>query len=199
MSSVGKKPSRRPADQAGAGRQEIWAAIRACREAIAVGPLVRTTGLHRSTITRYLNALTRAGYLEHEPAATGLPGKWALRTDAGYHAPRIRPDGTDVELGEASAQLWRGMDILKEFSYLDLVQGASITIPHETAKAYCKFLLACGYLRVIEPTNYRRGRIARYRLIRNLGPIPPQIQRVKRIYDPNTGEVFWPGDGEDGE
>ena len=44
-------------------------------------------------------------------------------------------------------------------------------------------------LRLIEPTS---GRIARYRLVRNNGPKPPQIQRVKRVYDPNSREVFMP-------
>lgn len=39
-----------------------------------------------------------------------------------------------------------------------------------------------------------RGRIrARYRFIagRNSGPRPPQVQRLKQVYDPNLDRVVW--------
>lgn len=192
----GKKTGRRPAEQRGAGRQEIWQAVKTMPEAVSVGAIVAQTGLHRSTVMRYLQALTEAGYLHYSPAPAGKPGEWRLARDAGYHAPRVRADGSEIEQGEVSAQLWRGMHMLREFCFQDLIQNAAIRIPEETAKAYCKALLACGYLRVIEPAFPRKGRFARYRLIRNHGPIPPQVQRVRAIFDPNCGTVFFPVEAE---
>ncbi len=84
------------------------------------------------------------------------------------------------------------MYILKDFSYLDLIETASVEIPVETAKSYCHMLLVTGYLCVLRKADPARAQIARYRLVRNNGPKPPQIQRVKRVYDPNSHEVFMP-------
>lgn len=126
--------------------------------------------------------------------ATGAPeaARWILSRDIGHEAPRVRKDGAAVTQGLVTEQLWRGMCMEKDFTYADLIETASIEIQVETVKAYCKMLLATGYLRVIDKANPFTGQIAKYRLIRNKGPKPPQIQRVKRVYDPNTREVFIP-------
>jgi hypothetical protein len=67
-------------------------------------------------------------------------------------------------------------------------------VTEATAKAYLKMLLACGYLRVTKKAVPKFSQ-ARYRLIRNHGPKPPMVQRVKQIFDPNTREVFRPARG----
>lgn len=54
-------------------------------------------------------------------------------------------------------------------------------------------LLNTGFLRVVQKADPVKGRIATYRLIRNDGPKPPQIQRVKQVFDPNTGKVYQRG------
>ena len=186
------KSGRKAADHAGAGREEIWAAIRAHDGAFTVPHLIAASGANDKTIRDYCKGLTAAGYLQQLPEPAGIPAKWTLERDVGVEAPRVRPDGTPVTQGATTEQLWRGMTILKEFTYLDLVESASIVIPPMTAKAYCAMLLATGYLRVLRKAQPRNGRVARYRLVRNNGPKPPQIQRVKRVYDPNSREVFMP-------
>lgn len=50
-------------------------------------------------------------------------------------------------------------------------------------------------LRVVQKASPGHGRKAIYRLIRNTGPLPPQIQRVKHVFDPNTREVHMPENG----
>lgn len=77
------------------------------------------------------------------------------------------------------------------FSAADLAAHsttADITVTENHAKVYCSRLLAAGYLRVVQkaapPT-----RAAIYRLIRNTGPKPPQLQRVQQVFDPNTGQA----------
>jgi len=187
------KSGRRPADHAMPGREAIWGAIRAQGAAsFTVASIVGACGAHQKTCRDYLKGLTAAGYIEQVSAPDELPATWRMVRDIGHEAPRVRPDGSNVTQGKATEQLWRGMFMLKEFSFRDLIETASVEIPEETAKAYCKMLLATGYLRVLTKAAPHAGRIARYRLIRNNGPKPPQIQRVKRVFDPNTLEVFMP-------
>lgn len=186
--------ARRSSDQAGSPREAIWAAIRGRQGGLSfsVADIVALTEANGKTVRDYFKALTAAGYLQEEGVVPGHAARWRLVRDIGQEAPRVRPDGSAVTQGTATEQLWRGMYMLKEFSYLDLIETASVEIPADTAKAYCKMLLATGYLRVLRKAEPTSGRIARYRLIRNNGPKPPQVQRVKRVYDPNSREVFMP-------
>lgn len=185
--------ARKPADQASSPRDLIWAAIRARQSSpFTVADLTDSTSAHPKTIRDYCKGLVAAGYLQAQPALAGQLASWILIKDSGVETPRIRPDGSAVTQGVVNEQLWRGMVIMAEFSYLDLIQTATVPIPVETAKGYCKMLLATGYLRVLVKAEPSVGRIARYRLVRNKGPKPPQIQRVKRVFDPNSREVFMP-------
>lgn len=191
-----KLTGRRPADQAAAGRQEMWQALKDCGTEITVSKIVTKTSLHRSTVLRYLDALTAAGYLRAKEVEIGHPNIWELAKDAGFHAPRVRADGSKVSQGECYDQLWRGMYMLKSFSYLDLKQHASIEISEATAKDYCKRLLAAGYLSVVRKADPHRGLVAKYRLLRNSGPMAPKVQRVQCVFDPNTGLVHYPEAGQ---
>ena len=181
---------RRPADQAFDGRQAMWLAMKKTPDQITVTELVRQTRLNRSTVTRYLKALTEAGHLEHVEAPVGHASAWKLIRDTGHHAPRVRADGSKVTNGEITGQIWTAMCGLKDFDFRDLIQNASIEIPESTAKDYCKRLLSAGYLRVLSKADPAQARIARYRLIRPSGPRAPQVQRIRQVYDPNTGDVY---------
>lgn len=181
---------RRPHDQVAPPREAIWAAIRTHSVSFTVRDLTEVCAANAKTVRDYCKALVAAGYLREQPVPEGAPARWQLVRDVGVEAPRVRPDGSTVTQGSGTEQLWRGMTMLREFSWRDLVETASIGIREETAKAYCQMLLATGYLRVLRKAEPTRGRVARYRLIRNSGPKPPQVQRVKQVYDPNTGEVF---------
>lgn len=185
------KPSgRRPADQAASGRQEMWLAIKKAPENVSVSGIAKVTKLHRSTVTRYLKALTEGGYLRANDAPLGHALSWELINDVGHHAPRVRADGTKVTQGEVYGQLWVAMCALRDFDFRDLIQNASIEIMESTSRDYCKRLLAAGYLKVLTKADPSCGRIARYRLIRSSGPKAPQVQRVRQVYDPNTGDVY---------
>ena len=193
---MARQATRRPVDQAGAPRDGIWGAIRTFGEngtSFTVADIADRARANDKTVRDYLKGLTAAGYLRSSISTSALEAaRWLLVRDIGHEAPRVRSDGTPVTQGTVTEQLWRGMYILKEFSFMDLIETASIDIPVDTAKAYCKVLLATGYLRVLRKAEPTSGRIARYRLIRNNGPRPPQVQRVKRVYDPNSREVFMP-------
>lgn len=192
MTGIGK-PGRKPADQAGGGRQAIWQAIKRMPPTFGVADIAAITGMHRKTILDYLTGLTAGGFLGHEPAPPGKAGSWTLLRDVGHHAPRVRPDGSPVTQGDVNAQLWLSMIGLKDFDCRDLIHSSPIEIAEATVRDYVKHLLAAGYLKVLVKADPSRARIARYRLIRNSGPKPPQVQRVKRVFDPNTGAV-WPAE-----
>lgn len=178
-------------DRSGPGRDAIWHAIRlTAGRPFTAGEIAAAASANDKTARDYFKGLQAAGYLSQLPAVEGLPTRWTLIKDTGHEAPRVRADGSPVSQGAATEQLWRGMYMLKDFSFLDLVETASIPISPETAKSYCRMLLATGYLRVLTKADPVKGRVARYRLLRNNGPKPPQIQRVKQVYDPNTQEVF---------
>ena len=189
MSMARKTAGRRPASEPTIGRQEIWTAIRAFGpgRAFTLVELVDASHANRKTAQDYLRCLGPGGIVE-----TREGGSYALITDAGYHAPRLNRSGQPVTQGAGTENMWRSMRMLTQFSWQDIAAHSttpSVTVSSDSAKTYCGMLLKCGYLRVI-PKADTRGRLAIYRLVRNSGPLPPMIQRVKRVYDPNTRAVY---------
>ena len=173
----------------------MWQAIRGATGTFTVSDIATAIGAPQKSVRDYLGCLAAGGYVDHTPAEVrGQSGTFKLLRDTGHHAPRLRPDGRPVQQGKASEQLWRSMCILKQFTYRDLMETATVPIPEGTAKAYCRTLLATGYLRVLRKAEPGRGQIALYALVRQSGPKSPQVQRVKRVFDPNTGDVYMPGD-----
>ncbi|WP_423828505.1 hypothetical protein, partial [Staphylococcus aureus] len=69
-------------------------------------------------------------------------------------------------------------------------------VRHREAQYYIGYLYRAGYLH--RTVAGGPGRPARYRLIpsRYTGPLPPQIQRIRQVWDANKQEVVWrPEDG----
>ena len=192
---------RRAVDKMAAGgianpRQAVWDAIRQMAGddlsgTLVLAQIVDKTGVQRKTTKDYLLALTAAGYL----AATG-DDVWKLARDGGAHAPRVRRDGSAVTQGAGTVNIWRSMRMLAKFTALDLAAHSTtetVSVTENTAQSYCTMLLATGYLRVVQKANPAAGKKAIYRLIRNDGPKPPMIQRVKQVFDPNTGKTYQKG------
>lgn len=192
---------RRAVDKMAAGgianpRQAVWDTIRQMAGEDLSGTfdlaqIVAKTGLLRKTVKDYLLSLTAAGYL----TSVG-EDVWKLTKDGGAHAPRVRRDGAAVTQGAGTMNLWRSMRMLRSFSAMDLAVHSTtdtVTVTENTAQSYCTMLLATGYLRVVTKANPALGQKATYRLIRNDGPMPPMIQRVKQVFDPNTGKVYRKG------
>lgn len=184
-----RKAGRRPAHAPTPGRQEIWEAIRKLRSGFDLDAIIAESGAHRKTVQDYMRCLLPAGIVEWREA-TGL----TLANDRGFHAPRLNRNGEPVTQGAGVENMWRSMRGLGEFSPLDIATHSTtpdVSVTLNTAKSYCSMLLKTGYL-VVKKKASAQGGLARYRLVRNSGPQPPQIQRVKRVFDPNTGEVYAP-------
>lgn len=184
-------------------REAVWAAIRELGR-FTIRDIEERTLLNISSIRTYVLGLLRAGYLERkeEPVEPGCSRYvYSLVRDCGIEAPRVRKDGTEVTLGHGREQMWRTMRILGEFSALDLAVHASTEkhpVNQRDARDYIYHLHKAGYVVCIRPgkPGFRKGTgsKARYRFIPAMytGPKAPVIQRVKQVYDPNTGEVVWP-------
>jgi hypothetical protein len=87
------------------------------------------------------------------------------------------------------------MRIVGEFKYRELAVQASTDshpVKENEAKDYVHHLNKAGYLACVRPSQ--PGRAARYRMIptRYSGPQAPMVQRIKHVFDPNTGKVVWP-------
>lgn len=182
-----------PANVAVDVRQQVWQALKSADgEWRDIAQLSDQIGVNRKTARDYLACL-EAGEFVERTFEDGVCIGARLTKDGGHHAPRLRPDGSVVTQGAGVNNLWRSMRMLKTFNAKDLALHSStptVTVSLETAKSYCSMLCATGFLRVIQRANPVREQLATYRLVRNNGPRPPMIQRVKQVYDPNNRQIY---------
>lgn len=175
-------------------RDLAWDVMRELRT-FTVDDLCKRTGVKRGSVNDYVRALVKAGIVVRSgerPAPQGNAGSFP-RTEYAVvgvaiplEAPRVRKDGTLLPV-PGRQRMWRAMGILKEFSVRDLASTASLPeagISHLEAEYYCKWLARGGYLRASGAGRYMAVPTMRR------GPRAPQIQRIRRLLDPNTGEIM---------
>lgn len=174
------------------GRDEIWVSIRTLKT-FTVNELARHSGGDRKTVRDYLACLHKGEVLSKDGTS------FTLLRDMGVHAPRYNRQGKPVTQGRGVENMWRSMRLLEQFTSRDIAVHSNtpdVQVSEETAKSYCTMLMRCGYLRVVQKARPSVGQLAIYRLIRNTGPLPPQVQRIKQVFDPNTGDSHGPGGAE---
>jgi hypothetical protein len=178
-------------------RQAIWEALRAADAPMTRAQIHETTKVPPTTIGNYLQGLAEAG-LVMKADGPGVHPVWSLSgTDTGYHAPRVRRDGSRVVTGDGCGNMWRTMRAMGEFSPRELASHSTtdtVGVSETHAKVYCSKLLAAGFLRVLRKARPGQQQ-AIYRLVRNTGPRPPVVQRVQRVFDPNNGKFHDLGGG----
>lgn len=179
-------------------KQAIWDAIRKLRT-FTIRQVREETLLTLDYVREYCQGLAKAGYIAEteESKATdrsmiGIPATWELIQDIGTDAPRVRKDGSLVTQGQGRENMWSAMRILQTLTPRELAVAASMPncrVMESTAADYAKHLCKAGYLRKAN---------GRYRFIPSAytGPKAPQIQRTKRVWDPNEQKVRWRSDEE---
>lgn len=188
--------ARKPVDQLAAapkaqGQDGVWAEIRRLGT-FTLSEVIAATDINKKTVLDYIKRLEAGGFVIPHASHDDI-GRYVLRRDVGVHAPRIRADGTPVTQGGGVRNMWNSMRHLGQFTPRDLAIHSttdSVSVTEATAKSYCTMLLKAQYLRVIQKAVPGR-RQATYKFIRNTGPLPPQIQRVKQVYDPNLQQVTY--------
>lgn len=195
---AGRKPA--PLERVGAltPRERIWAAMRRMQR-WDLYTLSRRAQAADETVQTYCASLLKAGFVARDRAQTKTakgsfgPCQYRLVRDVGLDAPRVRRDGSLIEIATARERMWAALKVLQTFTSRELVMVASVEgapVSEQDAKSYLKHLSRAGYLSV----RRRPGRLSHYRLHRAMdtGPKPPIVQRVKRIYDPNLDRVIEP-------
>lgn len=100
-------------------------------------------------------------------------------------------EGSVVNNISPEESMWFVLRKAGVFDHRDIAMQANtnrVSVSRDEARNYCQFLLEAGYLRVERKAD-GRGRLARYRLIKDTGPKPPQAGRVKAVYDPNLHKI----------
>ncbi|UOO93607.1 hypothetical protein [Vitreoscilla stercoraria] len=147
---------------------------------------------HNSLVDgKYLRFCVNAGILTKTTKKVGQLDKrldknaeaWVICKDVGIEAPRFHKDGTLMTQSGVNEAIWRSIRILKSFNRSELASHVAHLTNEATVQAYLYSLRRAGYVAWIdEKTNS-------YRLVKNTGPKPPQVLRVKEIYDPNIDEI----------
>lgn len=90
--------------------------------------------------------------------------------------------------GTAQYHIWRSIRFLRRFTVVEL--AATVTrSTFNSVHSYVKCLRQAGYLAT--EAGKAEHRRAIYRLVRNTGPLAPELRRRDRaVYDPNIETVF---------
>lgn len=100
--------------------------------------------------------------------------------------PDWKPQGAGVPR-TADLNMWTTMRGLREFAPTDVAVHSDTPdqpVTVATATTYCRALLTAGYVTVRSKAVPGR-REARYRLVRDTGPLAPVVRRVLALCDPN--------------
>lgn len=175
-------------------RERVWKAVRQLRTFTllelqeATDPLVPWR-----TLASYADWLRKAGYITADAPqgrrSRGFDEVYYRLAQDSFQAPRVTRSGHPVTQGTATLAMWRAMIALKEFSWHDIQIAASLPglpVAPQGAKTYINALGRAGYFRPVSAS--KPGTAARFRLIRNTGPLAPAITRSKTVFDRNTGE-----------
>jgi hypothetical protein len=178
-------------------RERMWAAM---RKLGTFAPTQIEDAAHPITLESvldYVAALAKAGFVRQikaqsrEGAARFTHTQYVVERPVVAQAPRVDAEGRESRAPLGVIAMWRAMKVRRSFDAAQLAADATqgdITCTVGTAKSYLAQLKRAGYLAVERESV--PGRLARYRLIRDTGPLPPAVTRAKVVFDRNTGELM---------
>ncbi len=176
------------------GQEHYWKVMNDldCEEGFSLDEVYNQTNAPKPTIKEFFTRIIKAGFInvvrsEHDgPIIKRNYYRIAKRS---RFAPKVRKDGTICPPTKRDV-LWRTMRMNKRFTPKELVIWASLPeteIKLNDAKDYIKNLYKAGYLKTVGKTA---GNVSpTYLLVKDTGPLPPKIQRVKQVYDQNLKQV----------
>lgn len=178
MTKVNHKPST-PAEKA------IWAYL-SKNEHVTHQDLKALFDVSDWERTNYLSKLKRLGIL-HDCARRGSTRVFTVLDQKA--ASNFAASRRNTLWGA----LWTVMRISGAFTQDDLIIAASSTrkdITPEKVRKYCAMLLRAGYLAVISKAKVGSNP-ARYRLVKDTGPLPPVIRNLECLVDPNEERAVY--------
>lgn len=177
-------------------RDRMWAAMRKLGTFAPTQIEDLAHPITLESVLDYVAALCKAGYVRQvkaqtrETAARFSPTQYVVERPVAL-APRVDAQGRESRAPLGVIAMWRAMKVRRTFDAAQLAADATqgdITCTLGTAKSYLQQLKRAGYLAVERESV--PGRQARYRLIRDTGPLPPAVTRAKVVFDRNTGELM---------
>lgn len=184
-------------------RQRVWAAIRKNSNEFTIEQVAELGQMKYESARGFVASLVKAKVVQILREAKVYGHSKSIRrkyfmlvNDLGYTVPSISKDGKLIASVTGNKAMWNTLRITKQaVNAHELVQLASndeISIKLETANEYLRALHHAGYLTLTQPANNAGGK-AKYQLLPGMdtGPIPPQIQRAKQVFDPNTNTVMY--------
>lgn len=178
-------------------RERMWSAMRRLGTFTPTQIEDAAHPITLESVLDYVAGLAKAGHVRQVKAQT-RDAAAARFTNTQYVversvalAPRVDAEGRESRAPLGVIAMWRAMKVRRSFDAAQVAADATqgdITCTLGTAKSYLQQLKRAGYLAVERESV--PGRLARYRLIRDTGPLPPAVTRAKVVFDRNTGELM---------
>lgn len=176
-------------------RQRVWEEI--CKqnnEVFWLNDVAFKANVDVDTARTYVHSLVKGKYLEKAAPEGRRKYRYYQVKHNGIEAPRLDRKGNPVKQGQSSECMWRCLRMLGgEIDVTALIAYASasgIDINIRYAKSYVTALKKAGYLHITQPGGPNRLERFFLKPAMNTGPRPPQVQRVKTVYDPNLNKVM---------
>lgn len=185
-------------------RQRVWLAIRKNRDEFTIQQVADLGQMKYDSTRDFITGLKKAGIIA-ESRRENLPNMskkieliyFKLVDDLGYTAPSVDRQGNILgRTATVNKAMWNTLRITKQPVNANELAAISSTdeqkVSVETADSYLRLLHHAGYLKIAREAHHA-VRKAKYQLLPGMdtGPIPPQIQRAKQVFDPNTNTVMY--------
>ena len=199
--TLGKKNAIQPIQTP---RQRVWTAIRKHRDEFTIQQVADIGQMKYDSTRDFITGLKKAGIIG-EVRREKLPNMsqrieliyFKLIEDYGYNAPSVDRKGNLLgKTATVNKAMWNTLRITKQPVNANELAAISSTdeqnVSIETADSYLRFLHHAGYLKIARAAHHA-VRKAKYQLLPSMdtGPNPPQIQRAKQVFDPNTNQVMY--------
>ena len=174
-------------------RQRMWEAMRAHSQCFTVQQVAKLSNVDHQALRTYIQCLVPGGYIEAIKKQPCTFREYRIIKDTGIEAPRVTRGGKPVHQGRVTEAIWYTLRIVKTLTaeqVVSYVEAAGVDVQISTVRAYLTMLKRAGYLQIITPGNRNRSEKITLKPAMNTGPRPPQIQRVKTVYDPNLNRVM---------
>lgn len=133
----------------------------------------------------YLRKLRRDGILKVCGHDKGAP-VWTIFDIAGV------AEFAASRRGSKEAAIWQAIRVLRTFTPADIAAAlmSAVDVTDREIQSYCSLLVRVKYLAVLSKAQ-AGGRPARYKLVRDTGPLPPVKKRIVVVVDGNEDRVVF--------
>lgn len=173
-----------------AAQKRLWN-LAATMGSFTYHDLTHKSGLSQRSVEGHVRRWEDEGLLVWDGQKDGARKVYKV-TDLGLERFKERIALAVMEGGESvEGNLWRSMRGLNMFSPVDLSTTATTedtSVTEEEAHKYTQALLKAGYLCVRQKAVPGK-RPAIYQLVKNTGPRPPEVKRLRVVVDHNENRV----------